>query len=441
MPRGRRGRPLRRESFTRQTRSRTATSLEAPPPPTVQLVRVAVARPARLVVVRFADARLDRFVVRVAVARPNRVVVRFAAARFTRFTAARLLRPEPALAPVSAAFGSAAQMAADSGHIPAAVQGPSFCQGNARATPWPTSDTMPGTELFTSLPGPTRAMIDSCTSASLPLDARIPDGLRAKIWADDYIDLAIMLKPTLLQHQEYSQAMYGGMAHPQGDMSPRAPVGKASYAITTYERWLQAFNLYMSVYLLLPANVPLAVKMLKYEEIIRGLAEEGGDWRTYDEAFRSLRFLRGWAWDSINWELWLKASQSVRRVVGSPVQLGTPFPGKGRARSSYVGPCFSYNRGEHCDRATCYFAHKCQSCGGSGHPAVRCYQAMGKRPLSSSPPVPAPPPPTPPQNPSPSCSTTSTRPSWTTARRQRFPSLGQVVSRLPQFVLQFCRTS
>ena len=259
-----------------------------------------------------------------------------------------LLRPEPAVASVSAAFGSAAQMAAASGSGP--VQGPSFCQGNARATPWPTSDTVPRTELFSSLPEPTRAMIDSCTSASLPLDARIPDGLRANIWADDYIDLAIML-----QHQEYSQAMYGGMAHPQGGMSQRATVGKAAFAITSYERWLQAFNLYMSVYLLLPANVPLAVKMLKYAEIIRGLAEEGGDWRSYDEAFRSLRFLRGWAWDSIKWELWLRASQSVRRV-GSPIPTGTPFPDKGRARSSYVGPCFSYNRGEQCDRATCYFA-------------------------------------------------------------------------------------
>ena len=50
-------------------------------------------------------------------------------------------------------------------------------------------------------------MIDSCTSASLPLDGRIHDGLRAKTWVDDYIDLAIMLKPTLLQHQEYSQVM------------------------------------------------------------------------------------------------------------------------------------------------------------------------------------------------------------------------------------------
>ena len=46
---------------------------------------------------------------------------------------------------MSAAFGSAAQeaVASGSGHVPAAVQGPSFCQGNTRATPWLTSDTVP----------------------------------------------------------------------------------------------------------------------------------------------------------------------------------------------------------------------------------------------------------------------------------------------------------
>ena len=164
----------------------------------------------------------------------------------------------------------------------------------------------------------------------------LPDWLRANIWADDYIDLAIMLKPNPLQHQDYSQAMYWGMAHPQAGLSLRPPVGKATYAIASYERWLQAFNLYMSVYLLLPANVPLAVKILKYAEIIRGLAEEGVcDWQTYDEALRSLRFLRGWAWDSINWQLWLKVSQSVRWVADSPVQMVNPFPGKGRVRSLF----------------------------------------------------------------------------------------------------------
>ena len=70
------------------------------------------------------------------------------AARLVRFVVARVAvaRPVRLVRIVSAAFGSTAQMAAasGSGHVPAAVQGPSFSQGNARATPWPTSDTVPG---------------------------------------------------------------------------------------------------------------------------------------------------------------------------------------------------------------------------------------------------------------------------------------------------------
>ena len=85
-----RGRPLRRESFTCQTRSRTATSLAAPPPAT-RLVLFAVVwltRVARLT--RFAAAvRLARFATRFA--RPAAArLVRFAA-RLVRFAAARLV--------------------------------------------------------------------------------------------------------------------------------------------------------------------------------------------------------------------------------------------------------------------------------------------------------------------------------------------------------------
>ena len=131
-------------------------------------------------------------------------------------------------------------------------------------------------------------------------------------------------------------------------------------------------------------------------------------WPTYDEVFQSLRFLMCWAWDSINWELWPKASLSVRCGTDSPVQADSPFPVKGR-----VGPCFVYNRVEPRDRDTCYFAHKCRSLSWSGHLAVRCYQAMGRRPQSSSPSVPVPPP--------------------------VLPLLGGDISQPPQFVLQFCR--
>ena len=78
----------------------------------------------------------------------------------------------------------------------------------------------------------------------------------------------------------------------------------------------------MSVYLLQPANLPCAVKMLKYMEVVRGLADAGGDWRSYDAAFRTLRGRCGWAWDSISWELWLKASQSQ---AGRRLAAGPPF--------------------------------------------------------------------------------------------------------------------
>ena len=45
---------------------------------------------------------------------------------------------------------------------------------------------------------------------------------------------------------------------------------------------MQAFQMYMSVYLTQPANLPCATKMLKYIEAVRGLAQEGADWRSYD---------------------------------------------------------------------------------------------------------------------------------------------------------------
>ena len=72
--------------------------------------------------------------------------------------------------------------------------------------------------------------------------------------------------------------------------------------IVSFENWSQAFQMYMSVYLLSPIYVHDATNMLMYIEVIRGLAEQGGggNWRAYDEAFRSWRVSRGWNWDSVN---------------------------------------------------------------------------------------------------------------------------------------------
>ena len=92
-------------------------------------------------------------------------------------------------------------------------------------------------------------------------------------------------------------------------------------------------------------------------------------------AFRSLRYRAGWAWDSINWELWLKASQTKADQLQSP---GSPFPGKGRARTPTASPCFAFNRGDMCNKNTCRWMHKCRVCGGS-HPSIRCFSRRAKQ--------------------------------------------------------------
>ena len=199
---------------------------------------------------------------------------------------------------------------------------------------------MPGTaEGMGSLPETAQNLMMAGSSYSLPLDAQIPESLRSKIWSGDFVDLSLLLKPTQVQHQDYTLSVNSGATQPTFCVSPAKPKAEP----LSFERWVQAFQLYMSVYLLAPANALLAVKMLKYMEVIRRLAEQGGNWLSYDEVFRSLRCSRGWAWDYINWELWLRAAQekatvTVRQTSGSPFQV------KGKAKSPSQGNCYPFNR-------------------------------------------------------------------------------------------------
>ena len=233
------------------------------------------------------------------------------------------MRPAPVVSLAPAALGSAAQLV-DMRLAPAAPSAPAALGSAAQAfdevsapqpteIPWPTIDTyMPGTaEGMRSLPETAQNLMMAGSSYSLPLDAEIPESLRSKIWSGDFVDLSLLLKPTQVQHQDYTLSVNSGAIQPTICVSPAKPKTEP----LSFERWVQAFQLYMSVYLLAPANALLAVKMLKYMEVIRRLAEQGGNWLSYGEVFRSLRCSRGWAWDYINWELWLRAAQEKATVT------------------------------------------------------------------------------------------------------------------------------
>ena len=174
------------------------------------------------------------------------------------------LRPKPAVAAPSTALGSAVQSVSvdmppgEGRHAVPPVTAPA---GHALPpfpdAPWPSVDTFfPGTAV-PPLSEDTQTLLSSCNSTALPLDAQIPDVLRAKIMAGDYIDLSLLLKPSLIQPQEFALSIDRGASQPTVCVSPARP----NDAVLSIDQWGRAFQLYMSVYLLQPANLPCAVKI------------------------------------------------------------------------------------------------------------------------------------------------------------------------------------
>ena len=81
--------------------------------------------------------------------------------------------------------------------------------------------------------------------------------------------------------------------------------------------------------------------MLKYMQTGRNLAERGSNWKGYDESFRAMRGMEGWAWDNVNYAMWVKAAQQPRAAT-----MGvSPFLDRG-AGNRGAGVCFTYNRSQ-----------------------------------------------------------------------------------------------
>ena len=157
-------------------------------------------------------------------------------------------------------------------------------------------------------------------------------------------------------------------------LAPRQKSG-----VLSFDQWLQAFEIYQSVLLLQPSNLPDAGALLMYIETIRKMYERGSDWWSYDQAFRTLRRVNNWAWDSVCMQLWMDASGAGHAVAPGGRQMavaGALFrnkskPGWGKAKWPTNKHCFAFNYGEVCNAETCRYTHKCKQCSGP-HAFLRC---------------------------------------------------------------------
>ncbi|XP_052674783.1 uncharacterized protein LOC128156619 [Crassostrea angulata] len=144
--------------------------------------------------------------------------------------------------------------------------------------------------------------------------------------------------------------------------------------ITSIDAWLDAFFIYMSIYL--SSHVDQTLSLIKYMANVKlGASRVSGGlgWREYDRQFRLKRAKdNNISWGKIDQELWLlyitpnSNTQSVYKNTLSNPKF-----------------CYEYNNKGFCRVQNCQYQHQCRKCQ-SKHPAIHCSdkQVVHKLPTS-----------------------------------------------------------
>ena len=201
------------------------------------------------------------------------------------------------------------------------------------------------------------------TSVSVPLTTRVSSKVKAKIWANEYINFATLLSDSPQDEGKYSLAIspsLGSSSQPSLTLEPYHTFKR----ISTIFQWVSAFTIFVSVYSKRISNQ--TAQLMKYCKVLRDLASKAGDWHWYDEQFLYLRQSspEQYTWDQIHWELWLRASNTFRRP-----QTQTPTNKRFRSQRFPRGTCWAFQAGKHC--SGCQFEHVCYKCG-EKHPGGQC---------------------------------------------------------------------
>ena len=147
-------------------------------------------------------------------------------------------------------------------------------------------------------------------SASLPLDARVPDKIKEKIWREEFVDFGVLLSnpdPTARYERNVRPSPAG---HPASLVLE--PTAK-SKQIRNLSDWLRAFQIFVSIYAQRYSHE--APALMKYCQIV-----QDHNWPYYDENFRFLRQTQASQvpWATVHWELWLRSQNYSRRTSNVP---------------------------------------------------------------------------------------------------------------------------
>ena len=207
---------------------------------------------------------------------------------------------------------------------------------------------------------------DTFSSVTFDLESRVPDRIKAKIWANEYVEFGSLLS-VAPEESKYRLSV----THSQDQPSLCLEHVKPKRRSLSIDQWATAFNVFVAVYTI---RVPNAISsLMKYCEVVRDAAAKQGNWRYYDEQFRSLRQSKPdrYPWDNVAWELWHQAMHSS--LIASRQNASYDFrarrPSQRPFQSFPRGVCWRFHSGQFC--RGCNFKNSCFKCG-AVHPASQC---------------------------------------------------------------------
>ena len=117
---------------------------------------------------------------------------------------------------------------------------------------------------------------------TLPLGAGVSEGVKRKIWDDEYVEFA-----GLLPEQPDKQRTRSLPVVLESIKNPVLGIQETPKSVKSLEDWISAFAIYAAIYI---EKHPSAMAgLLKYMEVLRDLARSNGDWVTDDTKFRKMQ--------------------------------------------------------------------------------------------------------------------------------------------------------
>ena len=202
----------------------------------------------------------------------------------------------------------------------------------------------------------------STRTLSLGIDSKI----KAKIWADQFIEFRTLLKEQTAKFETSDNATR--MIFEEDENGIFKLQKSKTISMTTLDRWFEAFFIFVSIYT--EKKPDAAPDLMKYGNTIRKLNKRAGLEAAmfYDRQFRLIKedLGQGLSFGVTHFEIYHEA---LAMGLGK-VSKALPFQAK---RSKVQKTCFAFNSGS-CFRKQCTYKHVCQKCGGQ-HTKIQCKQA------------------------------------------------------------------